>query len=321
MTLKRLFLPACLAVALTLTSADKYPHELTQADFEKWMSELSNWGRWGRGDQDGTLNLITPEKRRQAAALVKAGVSVSLSLDAMPAAGWTHSTSLLNGDQPVGYVLDNIGVSYHGNFTTHLDAPNHMFFHGQMYNGVSISTVTENGAPKDDVLRYKNGIVTRGILVDIPTLKSKAYLDDDEPVYPEDLIAWEKRAGIKIESGDAVFVRTGRWMRIAAKGPLDLNKTAPGLHASSARWLHDRDIALLGSDAVSDVRPSRVEGVSQPVHQLMLVALGTPLLDNCALDAVAELAGKLKRWEFMLTVAPLAVPGGTGSPVNPIATF
>jgi len=198
---------------------------------------------------------------------------------------------------------------------------NHMFYHGQMYNGVSISTVTANGAPKDDVMRYKNGIVTRGILVDIPTLKSKAYLDDDEPVYPEDLIAWEKRAGIKIDSGDAVFVRTGRWRRVAEKGPLDLNKTAPGLHVSAARWLHDRDIALLGSDAVSDVRPSRVEGVNQPVHQLMLVALGTPLLDNCALDALAETAGRLKRWEFMLTVAPLALPGGTGSPVNPIAVF
>jgi len=319
--LKRLFLPACLVIALTLTSADKYPHELTQADFEHWMNDLSNWGRWGRGDQDGTLNLITPEKRRQAGALVKAGISISLSVEVMPAAAWTHGTTLLNGDQPVGYVLDNIGVSYHGNFTTHLDALNHMFYHGQMYNGVSISTVTANGAPKDDVMRFKNGIVTRGILVDIPTLKSKAYLDDDEPVYPEDLIAWEKRAGIKIDSGDAVFVRTGRWRRVAEKGPLDLNKTAPGLHASSARWLHDRDIALLGSDAVSDVRPSRVDGVSQPVHELMLVALGTPLLDNCALDALAETAGRLKRWEFMLTVAPLAVPGGTGSPVNPIAIF
>ena len=284
MRLKRFLLPVCLAIALSLPAADKYPHELTKADIERWMTEISNWGRWGRADQDGTLNLITPEKRRQAAALVKAGVSISLSVDVMPA----------------------------GNFTTHLDALNHMFYHGQMYNGVPI---------KDDVMHYKNGIVTRGILIDIPTLKSKAYLEDDEPVYPEDLMAWEKRAGIKIESGDAVFVRTGRWMRVAAKGPLDLNQTAPGLHASSARWLHDRDIALLGSDAVSDVRPSRVEGVNQPVHQLMLVALGTPLLDNCALDAVAELAGKLKRWEFMLTVAPLAVPGGTGSPVNPIAVF
>jgi kynurenine formamidase len=321
MMTKRYLLPASLIIALMLTGADKYPHELTKTDIEHWMIEISNWGRWGRADQDGTLNLITPEKRREAAALVRAGIAVSLSVDVMPAAAWTHGTRLLNADQPVGYVLDNIGVSYHGNFTTHLDALNHMFYHGQMYNGISISTVTESGAPKDDVMRYKNGIVTRGILVDIPVLKSKAFLDDDEPVYPEDLIAWEKRAGIKIGSGDAVFVRTGRWMRVAARGPLDLSHIAPGLHASSARWLHDRDIALLGSDAVSDVRPSRVEGVDQPVHQLMLVALGTPLLDNCALDAVAELAGKLKRWEFMLTVAPLAVPGGTGSPVNPIATF
>lgn len=285
------------------------------------MTEISNWGRWGRADQDGALNLITPEKRRQAAGLVKAGIAVSLSVDVMPAAAWTHGTTLVNQDQPAGFVLDTIGVSYHGFFTTHLDALNHMFYHGQMYNGVPMSAVTASGVMKDDVLRYKNGIVTRGILIDIPVLKSKSYLEDDEPIYAEDLIAWEHRAGIKIESGDAVFVRTGRWTRVAQKGPLDLTKAAPGLHASAARWLHDRDIALLGSDAVSDVRPSRIDGVDQPVHQLMLVATGTPLLDNCALDAVAELAGRLKRWEFLLTVGPLAVPGGTGSPVNPIATF
>ena len=128
---------------------------------------------------------------------------------------------------------------------------------------------------------FKNGIFTRGVLVDVPALKGVPYLGDDEPVYPEDLDAWEKKAGLKIESGDAVFVRTGRWRRIAEKGPL--NRQMPGLYASSVKWLKQRDIALFGSDGVQDVRPSRVEGVDQPVHLLFLAAVGTPLFDNCGL--------------------------------------
>ena len=121
------------------------------------------------------------------------------------------------------------------------------------------------------MLAFKDGLVTRGVLVDWPRFKNVPYMGDDEAIYAEDLDAWEKKSGVKIESGDCVLVRTGRWKRVAEKGPLDLNKQAPGLYASAGRWLKDRDIALLGSDVVQDVRPSRVEGVNQPIHQLSLI--------------------------------------------------
>ena len=137
----------------------------------------------------------------------------------------------------------------------------------------------------------------------------------------EDLEAWEKKAGFRVGAGDAVLVRTGRWVRVKEKGPLDLNRATPGLYASCAKWLRERGASILGSDVVQDVRPSRVEGVNQPVHQLCLVALGMPLIDNADLEALSEAAAQRRRWTYMFTMNPLRVPGATGGPVNPIATF
>jgi kynurenine formamidase len=155
----------------------------------------------------------------------------------------------------------------------------------------------------------------------MPGFKGVPFLGDDEAVYPEDLESWEKKTGLRVESGDAVFLRTGRWRRVREKGPLNLNQQAPGLYASCGKWLKERDIALLGSDVVQDVRPSRVEGVNQPIHQIFLVAVGTPLFDNCDLEALSQAAAQRKRWAFLFTTAPLRVPGSTGSPANPIGTF
>jgi len=337
-----------------IAEGEKYPRNLTKEDVDRWMSELSNWGKWGKDDQAGTINLITPAKRKAAAALVREGVSVSMALDAdlpkegptggplpgmvpasMPPAVQGQGRSVANratwtltsrppGPEPrdlAAYVVDTIAVSYHGNNTTHLDAPSHLYYKGQIYNGYPQSSYTDRGAGKDDVLSMKDGILTRGVLFDIPKLKSVPYLGDDEPIYVEDLEAWEKKAGFSVGSGDAVLVRTGRWVRVREKGPLDLNRTAPGLYASCLKWLRERGAAVLGSDVVQDVRPSRVEGVNQPIHQIALRAMGMPLIDNADLEALSEAAARRRRWTFLLTMNPLRVPGATGGPVNPIATF
>jgi len=126
---------------------------------------------------------------------------------------------------------------------------------------------------------------------------------------------------VKIGPGDVVFIRTGRWARRAEKGPWDVSKESAGLHASSAKWLKQRDVAMVGSDAASDVAPSLVEGVAQPIHQLLLVAMGTMIFDNCDLEALSRAAAQRKRWEFLLSASPLPVIAGTGSPLNPIAIF
>src|SRR2546425_18707 len=157
--------------------------------------------------------------------------------------------------------------------------------------------------------------------MDIPRLKGVPYLEPGTAIYPEDLDAWEKKAGVKVSSGDIVLIRTGRWAVRDSKGPWDISKNAAGLYASCAKWLKTRDAAVLGSDAASDVMPSGVAGVAQPIHQLVLIAMGMPIFDNLDLEAVSAEANKRQPWEFPLSAAPVAVAGGTGSPFNPIATF
>jgi kynurenine formamidase len=306
----------------------RYPRDLTKADVDQWMSELSNWGRWGKDDQSGTANLITPSKRLAAAHLVTEGVSVSLSLDANTvkavdnSSPWSHVMTATGAHPEAGqFDLDTYSVSYHGYGTTHMDALCHMFYKGQMFNGFPQTAVTEQGASKLDVTHFKNGIFTRGVLIDIPRLKGLPYLEPDVMIYPEDLDAWEKMAGVRVESGDVVFIRTGRWARRAMKGPWNVAEHSAGLYASCAKWLHERDVAMLGSDAASDAMPSRIPGVHQPIHQLVLIALGTPLFDNCDLEALSKAAIERRRYAFLLTAAPLAMPAGTGSPLNPVATF
>lgn len=330
---------AAVSTTIPVSEASEYPRNLTKDDIDRWMTELSNWGRWGKEDQAGTVNLITPAKRKQAAALIQEGISISMSLDAdiapkgappeqIPTGGrsrytWQHEmrSTGLNMRSPSGYAVDTISVNFHGNNTTHFDALSHFIFNGHIYNGFPADSITNWGAEKNDVIPFKDGIVTRGVLIDWPRFKNIPYMGDDEAIYAEDLDAWEKKTGVRIESGDCVLLRTGRWKRVADQGPLDLNVKAPGLYASCAKWLKDRNIALLGSDVVQDVRPSRVEGVNQPIHQLFLVAVGTPLFDNCDLEAAAEQAAKLRRSTFCMMVAPLRVPGATGSPFNPLALF
>jgi kynurenine formamidase len=207
---------------------------------------------------------------------------------------------------------------------THLDAFGHRFFDGKMYNGFSYEEVTkEDGAKKGSIYSVKGGILTRGVLMDIPRLKGVPYLEPGTRIYPEDLEAWEKKAGVKVMPGDALFVRTGRWtwMKTTTPSPSSLPQQVAGLDASVIPWLKKRDVALLGSEQAQDFAPYRKELPALPVHDFALVMLGVHLFDNTNLDDLAEAAAARRRWEFMLMAAPLRVPGGTGSPLNPIAVF
>jgi kynurenine formamidase len=298
--------------------------KITKADVDRWMTELSNWGRWGKTDQIGTLNLITAEKRKQALKLARDGVSVSL-------AHTLEKEQLPDNPRPIGQqmTLDNAGhamdlytIWYHGSTITHIDALCHYSFEGKIFNGYARSEIAQGpGCPSNGIEKQKSGIMTRGVIVDLPRMKGVLYLEPGTAVYPSDLEAWEKYAGIKIGSGDALFLRTGRWARRAEKGPWNVAANAAGFHASVMPWLKQRDVALLGNDGVNDVQPSGVEGSPRPIHQVAIVALGLPLVDVMDLEAAAETAARLKRWEFLLTAAAVPVPGGTGFPLNPIATF
>jgi kynurenine formamidase len=296
---------------------------VTKADFDRWKTELSNWGRWGKDDQIGAINLITPAKRRQAAALVTEGVSVSLARD-------VDTEKAVDNPQPYEHRMlaigtDRFGVAFHGVAHTHLDSLAHINYDGVFYNGYKpdADAVMKTGHTRNSIINLKNGIFTRGVLIDIPRLRGVAYVEPDTQIQVRDIEAWEKMAGVKVAAGDALFIRTGRWARRAAVGPWDTSRTGqrPGPAAAVIPWLKQRDIALLGSDVPPSLAPSDVAGEPGPVHDFALVSLGVHLFDNCDLEALAEAAAARKRWEFLLTVAPLPIRGGTGSPVNPIATF
>ncbi len=307
-------------------------HVVNQADMDRWKVELSNWGRWGKDDQKGTLNLITAAKRKQAATLVKEGFPVSLSRDAATVKDIENSTPyedvMIRDGSDRTSASDRISVQFHGLSHTHLDSLAHHFVDDKMYNGYPRKdyVTMQGGAAKNSIINIKDGVFTRGILMDIPRLKGVEYLEPGTPIYVEDLEAWEKQSGIKVSAGDAVFIRTGRWVRRAKLGPWETSKQA-GLDPSVIPWLKKHDIALLGSEAALGVRPlpSTIQisnpDDDQPVHNFVLYALGMPLFDDCDLTAVSAAAAARKRWEFLLTAAPLALRTGTGSPINPIAVF
>jgi hypothetical protein len=168
----------------------------------------------------------------------------------------------------------------------------------------------------------KSGLLTRGVLIDIPRMRGVPYLEPGTPIYVSDLEAFEKYAGVKVSSGDALFVRAGVWPYRLKFGPFvrGRNGKDAGLDATVIPWLKQRDVAILGSDHPQGVNPSESE-MPNAIHDFALVTLGVPLFDNCDLEALGEAAAARKRWEFMFTAAPLPVKGATGSAINPIATF
>ncbi len=294
---------------------------VTQAQYEQWIAELSNWGRWGADDEIGALNLVTPAKRLQAVALVEDGFTVSLAGDA-------NTVEAVDNPYPyehemIGISSDRIAVRYHGISHTHLDALAHVNDDGVFYNGYAPDPdAVAEGHPKNSIHNLKSGIVTRGVLIDIPRLRGVPWLEPGTPIYVEDLEAWEAQAGVRVSAGDALFVRTGVWARRAAEGPWLRGRRpggrSAGLHPSVIPWLKERDIALMGSDHPTYVAPSELPGA---VHDFALLYLGVHMFDNCDLEALAAAAAERNRWEFMLMAAPLPIRGGTGSPLNPIALF
>ncbi len=288
--------------------------EVTKAQFDTWMTELSNWGRWGDDDQLGALNLITPAKRVAAARLVQAGRTVSMARDITiqrlenPDEASANRPPVLVGavrsvfdiNPEDGFFWERYEIEYHGSLVSHLDALCHVAYNGKVYNGLNFEDVAskEDGCTQLGVVNLKDGLVTRGILLDLP----------GKAVRRQDIEAWEAETGITIGSGDALFLRTGR----------EVGQTG-GYHPSLLPFFKERDIALLGSDVPQE--GGQVPGVPVPVHVFTLVSLGVHLFDNLGLEELARTANELNRWEFMFMASPHVVPNGAGTAINPLAVF
>ncbi len=301
------------------TQEPRQPRNLEE--FDAMFQEINNWGRWGADDELGAMNLITPQKTRDAAALVRSGITVSLAHNPMPGEYADNPDAAFNHTMGRSLRSDTYEFTYHGYGVSHIDSLCHFLWNDRLFNDVSPSESTPEGCGKLGIQNLKSGIVTRGILLDFARLKGVDYLEPQTPLYVEDIEAWEEQAGVRVSAGDIIFVRTGRWARRAALGPWQVSGNSAGLHASVLPWIKERGVAAVGSDAATDVMPSLVEGVGQPVHTMLIAGFGVHIFDNMDLEALAETAAAENRWEFMITAGPIPVDGGTGSPLNPIAVF
>jgi kynurenine formamidase len=316
------------------------PREIpTEAQVLDWYTSLSNWGRWGPDDELGTLNLITPEKRLQAASLVREGVVISCARTIswqptpdgpLPPQHFVQRSGEGHKHERVGRAnaRDAFLISPHGFTITHLDAPSHTFIRVDpnapwtMYNGKSCDLVrTVEGALAGSVELAGGGIVSRGVLLDIARLRGQDWLEPTDYIFPEDLEAAEAAQGVRVEAGDILWVRTGFPKRRATLGPRPSSEGATGFQAACLPWLKARDVALIATDTANDVAPPQYPGLGSngAVHGVAMGGIGLWLLDNPDFEALAVACAERQRWEFLATVAPLKLEHGTGSPVNPLA--
>ena len=309
----------------------------TEFQVLEWYRNENNWGRWGQQDELGALNLITPAKRTQAAALVQSGETVSCARPItteitpditfqvqryMVDSGEGRDTDPLERRNSRRGAAEFIGMVFHGQTITHIDALSHYSYDGLMYNGVPAGVVTSrDGAQSHAIDLTAQGLVTRGVLLDIARVRGVDWLPPDAPVMPEDLDAAEKQQGVTVETGDILLVRTGNYRRRMVEGPLPATEPSVACHVACAPWFKERGIAMLGTDTSNDIRPNEYANIVSPLHIACLVYLGVWLIDNANLEEIAEASARHNRWEFMLSIGPLRLRHVTGSPVNPIAIF
>ncbi len=309
----------------------------TEDEVLGYFQSLSNWGRWGDDDQLGTLNLITPDKRKRATQLVQEGTTVScarpITYDLAPdvsspplhymiesGEGWASGDKV--SARPTAVSIDFFGLVFHGGTITHMDSLAHFFWEGKMYNGRPAHLVsTSMGATVESIDVVKDSIVTRGVLVDVPMVRGIDWIERGEGAMPEDIEAAEERCGFRVEEGDVLLIRTGQLKRRNVEGPVGPAAGSTACHAACLPLFHQRGIALIGSDTGNDINPRTYERVPSPIHQVSLVAMGLWILDNANLEDLAEACRERNRWEFLISISPLRMQNGTGSPVNPVAVF
>jgi kynurenine formamidase len=308
--------------------------KMTAAQFDQLFQQLSNWQRWGAEDSRGTLNYLTEEHVRRSAALVKTGRRVSLSLPINTVAGPDNPRPsvhyMVRGfdiTPPKGqpqFAGDYLGSEIHGDSRTHLDALCHVAYKGQLYNGRSPALLTSRGATAMDIATYREGIVGRGVLIDVPRFRRVKWLEPGEAVTAGEIEEIEAHQGVRLGEGDILVFRTGQHRRRLELGSWNTSydgEGVAGFDVNAITLLHDRKVAAFLPDGDGETVPSLVEGVAYPIHALQICAMGMACGDNLDLEQLSAVCEEERRWEFMVIAVPLYLPHGTGSLVNPIAIF
>lgn len=305
--------------------------DVSADEFSSLFEKLRTWGRWGPDDEGGALNLLTAERVAAAVALVREGITTTLSLplnthlaEHNPSPADHHMTALAAAAADADrthFNKDYVGADYHNDGHTHIDALSHVAYDGSLYNGKPETAVTDAGARTDSIAVLKDGLIGRGVLLDVPRARGVPWLEPGEHTFSEDLEAAEGGQGVRVGQGDVLLIRTGHARRLKELGPWDTPNAKAGLHPTALSFVADRDIAVLGSDGNSDTAPSTTDGVAFPIHVLTITAMGIHLLDYLQFEDVREICERTGRWEFLFVAAPLRIVHGTGSPLNPIAVF
>ena len=303
---------------------------LDRSAFDALYHSLAARNPWGLADRRGALNYITPAHVVAAAGEIRTGRTVSL---AAPIENWSGPDNpepadhvMTGGAEPatatasgLSFATDQIRMNIHGDADSHIDALCHVIYDGHLYNGVGADTITGAGATELSIDAARDGIVSRGVLLDIARLRGVTWLEPGDRVTAQDLAAAEQAQHVRVEPGDALFVRVGHRRRRADLGAWDAAQHRTGLHPNALEFVSERRVAVLASDGNNDTAPSLVAGVAFPVHVLAINAMGVHLLDYLALGDLGDACAADGRWSFLSVVAPLRMPTATGSPVNPIA--
>jgi kynurenine formamidase len=303
---------------------------MSEAEFRALRERLRRASAWVPADRRGALNNITMSDVVAAAGDVRVGRTVSLAAPIQgPAADnpdpavhqLAHSAEGPDRASGLSFATDRLALNIHGDADSHMDALCHVLFDGALYNGVADDTAAATGAAELSIDVVSQGIAGRGLLLDIPRVRRVPWLEPGDHVTADDLLAAESAQADRISQGDLVFVRVGHRARRRSVGPWDAAGARAGLHPAALELLAQRRIGVLGSDGNNDTAPSAVEGVDFPVHVLAINAMGLHLLDYLEFEDLVALCEELRRWSFLCVLAPLRLPAGTGSPINPIAIF
>jgi kynurenine formamidase len=294
---------------------------------------LRRWGRWGPDDGKGALNLLTEQRVLEAVATVRLGKVISLAMPFGPGGPQPDEgrynpklTMVAVGDQelPGGfqYADDTLFMSMQG--ATQWDALSHAFYDGVMWNGRPVSgTIDEHGASANSVTSFRDGIVGRGVLIDVARHLGVDCLADNQAIAPELLDEVLAAQGTELHIGDIVIVRTGRVGRAVREGsfPFETFTMAPpGLSVRCADWLVRNEVAAVAADNVAvEVTVSEAEGAMMPLHMICQRDAGIVFGELFDLDPLAEVCAAEQRWTFLLVAPPLPVTGAVGAPVNPLA--
>ena len=312
------------------TDADATPQQrLTRDEFGALFRRLESTADWGTADRRGALNHITAAHVLAAVQEVRLGRSVSLArpIETEPAADnpeparyeMTGARGDHHLDRGLDFAMDRFTMNVHGNANSHIDALCHVIFDSKLYNDVPVDVITPSGASSLSIDVVQDGIVGRGVLLDVPRLRGQPWLEPGDNVTLEDLRAAEEAQHLHVGQGDLLFVRVGHSGRRKALGAWDVAHARAGLHPSALEFVAERKVAVLGGDSNNDTAPSTVEGVDFPVHALAMNALGIHLLDYLQFEDLTAVCEHQSRWTFLAVIAPLRLPAATGSPINPIA--